>query len=304
MNSLEQLAKYTTIVADTGDLVAIKRWKPIDATTNPSLITAAFANGIDDELLAKIRHLDIQTAIDTLTVELGVQISQQISGRVSTEVDARLSFDTEATVAKALQYIEQYAKSGISSQRVLIKIAATYQGIKAAEILEKQGIGCNLTLLFTDTQAHACADAGVTLISPFVGRITDWQKRHHNLDAVATDDDMGVQSVKRIYQYYKEHGYQTQVMGASFRNIDQIIALAGCDLLTISPALLEALAASSSPVVPRLHNQPASKPRLTPLSQTDFVKSQDEHPLNELLLAGIDGFITARDKLAKQLTDL
>ena len=304
MNSLEQLSQLTTIVADTGDLSAIARLKPVDATTNPSLITAAFASGEHDELLSQIKGLDTDTAIDTLTVALGHQISTLIQGRVSTEVDARLSFDTDATIAKAYDYIDRYAKLGVDKERVLIKIASTWQGIKAAEQLEKQGIHCNLTLLFTDAQARACADAGVTLISPFVGRITDWQKAHENRHDIAINEDMGVNSVKSIYQFYKSHGYHTQVMGASFRSIEQIIALAGCDLLTISPTLLDELASSQLPVTRQLiqNSEISSKP--TPLSQADFEQAQESHPLNSLLIKGIDGFVAAREKLVEQLAGL
>lgn len=301
MNSLEQLSKFTTIVADTGDLSAIARLNPVDATTNPSLITSAFASGDHDDLLNQIKGLDTDTAIDTLTVALGHKISQLIAGRVSTEVDARLSFDTDATIAKAHDYIERYNKLGVDTQRVLIKIAATWQGIKAAEQLEKQGIHCNLTLLFTDTQARACADAGVTLISPFVGRITDWQKSHENRQTIAISEDMGINSVKWIYQFYKSHGYQTQVMGASFRSIEQIIALAGCDLLTISPNLLDALANSQLAVPRQLAPTDTMDAKPTPLNQTDFDHSQTPHLLNTLLIKGIDGFIAARQTLVEQL---
>lgn len=302
INSLTQLAQYTTIVADTGDLSAIARLKPIDATTNPSLITAAFADGSHDDIINKFNHLDTQDTIDALTVALGVEISKLITGRISTEVDARLSFDSKSTVDKALQFIEMYAKHGVDSERVLIKIAATWQGIKAAETLEKQGIHCNLTLLFTDTQAAACADAGVTLISPFVGRITDWQKVQTGVQNIAIDDDMGVRSVKNIYHYYKTHGYTTQVMGASFRSIEQIIALAGCDLLTISPSLLDALAQSQQSVTPILSaSSPCLQPKPDTLSETQFHHAQDNHPLNSLLIKGIDGFINARQALADQL---
>ncbi len=301
MNSLQQLAKFTTIVADTGDLSAIARLRPVDATTNPSLITAAFADGTHDELIRQVAHLDIDDAIDALTVTLGAQIAQLITGRVSTEVDARLSFDTEGTIKKALEFIQLYDKLGIASERILIKIAATWQGIKAAEILEKQGIHCNLTLLFTDTQAYACADAGVTLISPFVGRITDWQKAHENKAQIDIASDMGVNSVKHIYTYYKTHGYHTEVMGASFRSVAQILALAGCDLLTISPALLDELAQLNTPVTRQLSLASAQQETPKSLTQAEFGNAQEAHPLNTLLLKGIEGFITARQTLAESL---
>lgn len=302
MNTLQQLSKYTTIVADTGDLSAIKRLKPIDATTNPSLITAAFASGEHDELIASVKGLDTDTAIDTLTVALGKEILTHIKGRVSTEVDARLSFDTDATVKKALEFIEMYDKLGVPSKRILIKIASTWQGIKAAQILEKQGIHCNLTLLFTDTQARGCADAGVTLISPFVGRITDWQKAHEQKSAIAISDDMGVNSVKAIYNFYKTHGYHTEVMGASFRSTAQILALAGCDLLTISPTLLDELSGMDTEVSRALNPVQDISAKPVALSLDDFTSIQDTHPLNALLLKGIDGFVQARETLAQQLS--
>lgn len=302
MNSLEQLSQLTTIVADTGDLSAIARLKPVDATTNPSLITAAFASGEHDELIASVKGLDTDTAIDTLTVALGKEILAHIEGRVSTEVDARLSFDTDATVKKALEFIEMYDKLGVPSKRILIKIASTWQGIKAAEILEKQGIHCNLTLLFTDIQARSCADAGVTLISPFVGRITDWQKAHEQKSAIAISDDMGVNSVKAIYNFYKTHGYHTEVMGASFRSSAQILALAGCDLLTISPTLLDELSGMDTEVIRALNPIQDISAKPVALSLDDFTSIQDTHPLNALLLKGIDGFVQARETLAQQLS--
>ncbi|MDO5651914.1 MAG: transaldolase [Moraxella sp.] len=301
MNSLQQLAKHTTIVADTGDLSAIARLQPIDATTNPSLITAAFASGEHDELLASVKGLDVDVAIDRLTVALGTQISKLIKGRVSTEVDARLSFDTEATVKKALEFIELYQQAGVDKSRILIKIAATWEGIKAAEILEQQGIACNLTLLFTTAQARACADAGVTLISPFVGRITDFQKAQEGKDSIAISDDMGVGSVKSIYQFYKSHGYHTQVMGASFRSTAQLIALAGCDLLTISPALLDELSGMDTDVPRLLSPVDNIQPKPTPLTEAEFKAEQDNQPLNTLLIKGIDGFVKARQELADRL---
>ncbi len=312
MNSLSQLAKHTTIVADTGDLAAIARLEPIDATTNPSLITAAISDTLagkdgampKDALLALIKGLNTDAAIDALTIALGVEISKLIPGRVSTEVDARLSYNTDATVEKALEYIAAYAAAGVDPERVLIKIASTWEGIAAAEILEQQGIHCNLTLLFTDTQARACADAGVTLISPFVGRITDFQKAREDKDSIAIGDDMGVNSVKSIYQYYKQHGYATQVMGASFRTTEQIIALAGCDLLTISPALLDALSAQDTPVVKQLDFSGETLPKQPRLSEAEFRHAQEKHPLNALLTKGIDGFIDARAKLVGLLEGL
>lgn len=303
MNTLEQLAQYTTIVADTGDLNAIARLKPKDATTNPSLVTSALLSGQHDALINKIKDLslDDDQIIDRLTTELGKQILTHIDGRVSTEVDARHSFDTDKTIKNALEFIELYDKLGVDTSRILIKIAATWQGIQAAKELEKQGIGCNLTLLFTDAQARACADAGVTLISPFVGRITDWQKRQENKPTIAIADDMGVNSVKAIYQFYKQHGYTTDIMGASFRSVEQILALAGCDLLTISPALLDELASMDTPVSCQLIDGGKHTPKPPVMTMTEFMDAQNSHSLNQLLLSGIDGFVKARADLAKQL---
>lgn len=300
-NSLTELAKHTTIVADTGDLSAIARLRPQDATTNPSLITAALLSGEHDDLIDQVKGQDIDVAIDHLTVALGKKISELVEGRVSTEVDARLSFDTQGTVDKALEFIKLYEELGIDKSKILIKIAATWEGIKAAEILEKQGIACNLTLLFTKAQARACADADVTLISPFVGRITDFQKAQEGVNDVDIEDDMGVNSVKSIYEFYKKHGYRTEVMGASFRNIHQLIALAGCDLLTISPALLDELANSSLLVSKVLDYQGDILPKPTPLTEAEFRTIQDNEPLNALLIKGIDGFIQARETLTNHL---
>ncbi|WP_435932874.1 transaldolase [Moraxella bovoculi] len=300
-NSLTELAKHTTIVADTGDLSAIARLRPQDATTNPSLITAALLSGEHDNLIDQVKGQDFDVAIDHLTVALGKKISELVEGRVSTEVDARLSFDTQGTVDKALEFIKLYEELGVDKSKILIKIAATWEGIKAAEILEKQGIACNLTLLFTKAQARACADADVTLISPFVGRITDFQKAQEGVNDVAIEDDMGVNSVKSIYEFYKKHGYRTEVMGASFRNIHQLIALAGCDLLTISPALLDELANSSLLVPKALDYQGDILPKPAPLTEAEFRTIQDNEPLNALLIKGIDGFIQARETLTNHL---
>ncbi|MDO4450741.1 MAG: transaldolase family protein [Moraxella sp.] len=303
MNALSQLSKYTTIVADTGDLTAIARLRPQDATTNPSLVTTALLSGEHDELISQIKSLGLSPdkTIDRLTAELGKQILTHIDGRVSTEVDARHSFDTDKTVKNALEFIELYDKLGVDTSRILIKIAATWQGIKAAEILEKQGIHCNLTLLFTQTQAHGCADAGVKLISPFVGRLTDWQKTHENRQVIDVDDDLGVNSVKQIYHFYKSNGYLTEIMGASFRSTAQILALAGCDLLTISPTLLDELSQMSDEVTRQLLPTNTLLERPTPLDEKSFTQAQNNSPVNELLLKGIDGFIEARANLTKQL---
>lgn len=307
MNALQQLRSMTTIVADTGDLSAIERLAPVDATTNPSLITKALIHPDKQALLADNLsrfHGDIDAVIDALTVQIGCDILKLIDGRVSTEVDARLSYDTEATVSKALQFMEAYSKAGVDPERILIKIASTWQGIQAAEILEKQGVHCNLTLLFGQHQAVACADAGVTLISPFVGRILDWQKRQQNRQIVPVEDDMGVQSVKLIYQYYKQHGYATQVMGASFRSPEQVLALAGCDLLTISPELLDSLAALDTHVDRQLWPEmPMEDMGKINIDQAAFEDAyQQDKVTQNLLPKGIDGFIAARDELAATLT--
>ena len=250
-SKLSQLKEMTTVVADTGDFEAISQYAPEDATTNPSLLLKAAQmpgyRPIVDAVMAKVRQGDhtgqeqLSTAMDLLAVAFGKEILQVIPGRVSTEVDARLSFDTQASIAKARHLIELYEAAGISRQRVLIKMASTWEGIRAAQQLEKQHINCNLTLLFNFSQAAAAADAGAFLISPFVGRILDWHKASGGLQDYAPEDDPGVQSVRRIYNYYKQNNYQTVVMGASFRNTSEIAELAGCDRLTISPALLQEL---------------------------------------------------------------
>ncbi|MRV76732.1 transaldolase [Duganella sp. FT92W] len=255
MNQLEQLKQYTTVVADTGDFQSIKAYTPRDATTNPSLILKAVQKDEYKPLLEKaVRdnpNASTGDIIDHLLIAFGTEILKVIPGRVSTEIDARLSFDTEGNVAKGRELIALYEKAGIPRERVLIKIASTWEGIRAAEILEKEGIHCNLTLLFSLAQAIACAEAGVQLISPFVGRIYDWYKKSTGIDYVGAEDP-GVQSVKRIYNYYRKFGYKTEVMGASFRNTSQILELAGCDLLTISPDLLQKLADTTGPVERKL----------------------------------------------------
>jgi transaldolase len=251
MKLLESLKQYTTVVADTGDIEAIARHRPQDATTNPSLLfhaaqMPAYRHLVDEAAdLAQERggshEAMAEEFIDRLFVLFGSEILKVVPGRVSTEVAARLSFDTESTIAKARKLISLYEKAGVSRQRILIKIASTWEGIRAAELLEKEGIHCNLTLLFSFAQAVACAEAGVTLISPFVGRIYDWYKKERGGAEIPADQDPGVASVTRIYNYYKKYGYKTQVMGASFRNVNQIVRLAGSDLLTISPELLDQL---------------------------------------------------------------
>jgi len=251
MNLLEQLKTYTKVVADTGDFNSISVYQPIDATTNPSLIYAAsmdpkYSSLIDDAIqyarkISGDKAVQLSKAMDKLAVNFGLKILEIVPGRVSTEVDARLSFDTEASISKAHELIALYESNGISRERILIKVASTWEGINAAEQLEKEGIHCNLTLLFSFAQAVRCAEANVTLISPFVGRILDWYKKDRGVSEIPGADDPGVKSVTEIYHYYKKFGYNTIVMGASFRNIGEIIELVGCDALTISPSLLKEL---------------------------------------------------------------
>jgi len=255
MNQLEQLRQYTTVVADTGDFQSIRSYTPQDSTTNPSLIVRAVQKDTYRSLLEKAvrdnREKTTEEIIDRLLVAFGCEILDIVPGRVSTETDARLSFDTAGSIRKGRDLIALYEATGISRERVLIKIASTWEGIEAAKVLEKEGIRCNMTLLFSLSQAVACAEAGVQLISPFVGRIYDWHKKSTG-NEYAGADDPGVQSVKRIYNYYRKFGYKTEVMGASFRNTSQITELAGCDLLTISPDLLQKLSESDVPLIRRL----------------------------------------------------
>ncbi|MFS8838976.1 transaldolase [Synechococcus sp. R6-5] len=316
---LEQLRQMTVVVADTGDINAIESFKPQDATTNPSLITAAAQmpqyQGIVDETLLKARQelgskADIKTvvahAIDQLAVAFGVRILSIIPGRVSTEVDARLSYDTEATVAKARHLIELYKAAGADPSRVLIKIASTWEGIRAAEILEKEGIHCNLTLLFGLHQAIACAEAGVKLISPFVGRILDWYKKHTGRESYPPAEDPGVQSVTQIYNYFRKYDFPTEVMGASFRNIGEIIELAGCDLLTISPALLAELQNTEGHLERKLDPEKAKKmdiPRLVMDRATFDQMHRENRMASEKLEEGIQGFSKALEVLEKLLTE-
>ncbi|AEA80050.1 Transaldolase B [Vibrio cholerae LMA3984-4] len=279
-NKLAQLRKLTTVVADTGEIDAIKKYQPEDATTNPSLILKAaqiaeYAPLIDQAIAyAKTQSNDkaqqVQDTCDMLAVNIGKEILKTIPGRISTEVDARLSYDTERSVAKARQLVKMYNDAGISNDRILIKLASTWEGIRAAEILEKEGINCNLTLLFSFAQARACAEAGVFLISPFVGRIMDWYKAKEGRDFAASEDP-GVLSVTKIYNYYKEHGYKTVVMGASFRNIGEILELAGCDRLTIAPSLLAELEAAEGELVAKLVDSKGSKARPAPMTHSEFL---------------------------------
>ncbi|RCW80486.1 transaldolase [Paracoccus lutimaris] len=270
---LDQLREMTVVVADTGEVAAVKKYKPIDCTTNPSLVLAALKDPASEALIAREIEAgrkagrSAEDVTGTLTVAVGAALTELVPGRVSTEVDACLSFDTAASVDRARAIVADYAARGIGKDRILIKLASTWEGIRAAEILQKEGVDCNLTLLFSMTQAVACADAGAFLISPFVGRITDWYKKAEGRDSYAPDEDPGVLSVRRIYDYYKSNGIKTVVMGASFRNTDQIKALAGCDNLTISPKLLDDLG-----------NDTATLPRaLSPESASGMAKvSMDE----------------------------
>ena len=248
-SQLESLRTHSLVVADTGDIEAVARWKPQDATTNPSLLLTSAED-------PRFRHL-IDRDVDQVFVNFGCEILKHIPGRVSTEVDARLSFDTAKSVEKARRFISLYEKAGVKRSRVLIKLACTWEGIKAAKELECEGIHCNMTLLFSFAQAAACADAGVTLISPFVGRIYDWHRQQRKVDDIEISEDPGVASVVRIYNFYKKHGYKTQVMGASFRKTGQILALAGCDLLTIAPDLLEKLSGAQGEVPGKLSPEKA-----------------------------------------------
>ena len=289
-DALEQLKRFTTVVADTGDFNSIKAFAPRDATTNPTLILKAVRKREYAGLLEQVRREhgkatpdeeQVRDICDRLLIAFGVEILKIIPGRVSTEVDARLSFDTEGTVAKARRLIALYEEAGIERERVLIKTASTWEGIAAAERLERESIHCNLTLLFGFPQAVACADAGVTLISPFVGRIYDWYRKRDNREFTA-EDDPGVQSVRRIYAYYKRFGYETEVMGASFRNVGQVLGLAGCDLLTISPELLEQLARLRVEVVRYL--DPAAA-RAAPVERRRFDEHQFRFEMNEDAMA-------------------
>jgi len=303
MSKLAQLAEMSTVVADTGDIDAIAKLKPVDATTNPSLLLKA--SGLprfQDEVAALKANSDRNSRADAFAVSVGSKIVSLVPGVISTEVDARLSFDTQATIAKAESLIERYDQAGIGSDRVLIKIASTWEGIQAAAELEKRGIHCNLTLLFGFEQARACADAGVFLISPFVGRITDWYKANTDLVIDSPEDDPGVQSVRRIYSHYKAHGYNTVVMGASFRNTGQIEALAGCDRLTIAPDLLSALEADDSVLTQALVPSDGSKPAATIITENEFRFEHNESAMaSEKLADGIRRFVADQVKLEEAL---
>ena len=310
---LDSLRSMTVVVADTGDIDAIKKYQPQDATTNPSLILSAsalpqYAPLIDEAIAyAKAQSADkaqqLIDAEDKLAVNIGLEILKIVPGRISTEVDARLSYDTQATVEKARKLIALYNVAGISNDRILIKIASTWQGIRAAEILEKEGINCNLTLLFSEAQARACAEAGVYLISPFVGRILDWYKANTDKKEYAPAEDPGVISVTKIYNYYKEYGYKTVVMGASFRNVGEIIELAGCDRLTIAPALLKELQENSTALVRKLEYKGEVKAKPQPLTEAEFYWQHNSDAMAvEKLAEGIRKFAVDQEKLEAMLS--
>lgn len=310
---LDSLRNMTVVVADTGDIDAIKKYQPQDATTNPSLILSAsalpqYAPLIDEAVAyAKAQSADkVQQLIDAedkLAVNIGLEILKIVPGRISTEVDARLSYDTQATVEKARKLIVLYNAAGISNDRILIKIASTWQGIRAAEILEKEGINCNLTLLFSEAQARACAEAGVYLISPFVGRILDWYKANSDKKEYAPAEDPGVISVTKIYNYYKEYGYNTVVMGASFRNVGEITELAGCDRLTIAPALLKELQENSTALVRKLEYKGEVKAKPQPLTEAEFYWQHNSDAMAvEKLAEGIRKFAIDQEKLETMLS--
>jgi transaldolase len=307
---LESLKQHSLVVADTGDIDAVARWKPQDATTNPSLLLASAEDPryqpLVDKAIQEARG-DIGAAMDALFVQFGVRILKHVAGRVSTEVDARLSFDTEKSIDRARRLIGLYEKEGVSRERVLIKLASTWEGIRAAQKLEREGIHCNMTLLFSFAQAVACAEAGVTLISPFVGRIYDWHKQARKVDDIPLEDDPGVGSVTRIYNYYKKHGYPTQVMGASFRKTGQIVALAGCDLLTIAPDLLEKLSKAEGEIPRRLSPEGAKKDPVQKIGMDEATfrwMHNEDAMATEKLADGIRRFDADARKLEKLITSL
>ncbi|TFW36216.1 transaldolase [Massilia horti] len=305
MNQLEQLKQYTTVVADTGDFQSIKAYAPQDATTNPSLILKAVQKPeyrpLLEKTVADFPKASTGEIIDRLLIAFGVEILKYVPGRVSTEIDAALSFDTQATVAKGRELIALYEAAGVPRERVLIKIASTWEGIRAAEILEREGIHCNLTLLFSLCQAIACAEGGIKLISPFVGRIYDWYKKSTGIEYAGADDP-GVQSVKRIYQYYRKFGYATEVMGASFRNTSQILELAGCDLLTISPDLLQKLADSDAPLERKLSAEVDADIQKIAMDEKTFRFMLNEDAMaTEKLAEGIRAFVADSNKLKQMI---
>ncbi|WP_249419468.1 transaldolase [Escherichia fergusonii] len=312
MSQLDELKRLTTVVADSGDIDAVARFKPQDATTNPSLILKAAAIPhyqplIDNAIAFALQQggstqTQIMNASDKLAVNIGIELLNHVPGRVSTEVDARLSFDRGLCTAKARKLVRLYQQQGIDKSRILIKLAATWQGIRAAEDLEREGINCNLTLLFSFAQARACAEAGVYLISPFVGRIYDWYQQHQPQSSYEAESDPGVVSVRDIYRYYKAHRYPTVIMGASFRKIEQVLALAGCDRLTISPALLSELAAQHGKVVRKLSTDVPVENRPSPLSEAGFYWQHHQDAMAvDKLAEGIRLFAEDQEKLESML---
>ncbi|ENZ8716942.1 transaldolase [Klebsiella aerogenes] len=315
MNQLDTLKSYTVVVADTGDIESIKKFSPQDATTNPSLVLKAAQlpqyQALIADAIGKARRqggseqTQLINACDQVAVDIGSEVLRHVPGRISTEVDARYAWDRGMCVAQARKLIQMYEKNCIGAERILIKLAATWEGIRAAEELEKSGINCNLTLLFSFAQARACAEAGVYLISPFVGRIYDWYQKHQPQTEYQADLDPGVVSVRQIYQYYKSHGYDTVVMGASFRRIEQIQALAGCDRLTISPALLDELAANDAPLSRQLQPGYVSETRPSPMSQAEFLWQHHQDPMAvEKLSEGIRLFAADQLKLENQIRQM
>lgn len=314
-DKLTQLRALTTVVADTGDIEAISKYQPQDATTNPSLILKAAQIPEYQPLLTQAvawakkqssnSTQQLVDASDKLAVSIGCEILKLIPGRISTEVDARLSFNTQASIEKARHLVALYQEAGIGRERILIKLAATWEGIRAAEVLEQEGINCNLTLLFSFAQARACAEAGAYLISPFVGRILDWYKQNTEQKEYTAEQDPGVVSVTEIYNYYKAHGYNTVVMGASFRNTDEILALAGCDRLTIGPGLLEELSQAQGDVTVQLQDSGATQTRPTPLTEAQFRWEHNQDAMaTEKLAEGIRNFAVDQNKLEVMLTAL
>lgn len=306
---LDQLKSMTKIVADTGDLAAVRRLRPEDCTTNPSLVLAAFQDPVSESLIAqelqscRSQGRDAQAAAATLSVAIGAELAKLVPGRVSTEVDACLSFGIDDSVRRAYEIVEDYDARGVEKDRILIKLAATWEGIRAAEILQRDGIDCNLTLIFSLSQAIACADASVFLISPFVGRITDWYKKSEGRDSYAPDDDPGVASVKTIYDYYKSNGIETIVMGASFRTIDQVKALAGCDRLTIAPKLLDALKDEEGDLKPALLSDRVQDVEAQVLDEASFRWELNRDAMaTEKLAEGIRNFDKDHSTLISMVT--
>ncbi|MFZ5964667.1 transaldolase [Thalassococcus sp. BH17M4-6] len=307
---LDQLRDMTVVVADTGEVASVKRYKPVDCTTNPSLVLAALKDPASEDLIAqeiekgRKAGLNPEDLTATLTVAVGAELTKLVPGRVSTEVDARLSFDTDASVARGREIIADYEKRGIGKERILIKLASTWEGIRAAEILQNDGIDCNLTLLFSMAQAVACADAKAFLISPFVGRITDWYKKAEGVEHYSPEEDPGVKSVRRIYDYYKSNDISTVVMGASFRNTDQIKALAGCDNLTIAPKLLDALDQEEADLPRALSPDMASGMAPVSMDEATFRWEMNADAMaTEKLAEGIRNFDADHQKLIKLVAE-